>query len=114
MNTISRAIESFRHFFDATAKARVLSTLLGMGPEWVERHGYSYALLRKGTGAWPWRHDPAKTAEEKEFRRAIRELRAFSDRELRDLGIARAGIESAVRHGHPDRDFSLKPHDEAA
>jgi uncharacterized protein YjiS (DUF1127 family) len=114
MNTISKAIESFRHFFDATAKARMLSTLLGMGPEWVEMRGYSYALLRKGIGAWPWRQDPAQTAEEKEIRRAIRELKGFSDRELRDLGIARAGIESAVRYGHPDRGFSLGSHDEAA
>jgi len=33
---------------------------------------------------------------------------------LRDLGIARSGIESAVRNGHPDQGFTLVDRDRAA
>jgi len=36
---------------------------------------------------------------ESEIRQAIRELKAMNDRELDDLGLARADIEHAVRHG---------------
>lgn len=106
--------ESLAGYFDAVSRARVLSTLLTMGPEWAERYGYSYQALRRGIEAWPWRQSAEKTVEEKEIRRAIRELGQLSDRELRDLGIARSGIESAVRLGHPERGFVLSDRDRAA
>lgn len=44
--------------------------------------------------------DPARAAEA----RAIAELRAYSDRDLAELGIARADIPAAVRHGRPGLD----------
>ena len=40
--------------------------------------------------------------EKKRERRAIRELHSLSDRELSDMGMARSGIESAVRFGRKD------------
>lgn len=43
--------------------------------------------------------------EEKEIRRAIRELRALSDRDLDDLGFSRSNIEDAVRNGRKAADF---------
>ena len=114
MISLTNIWQSMQRHFAAVAKARVQSTLLTMGPEWVERYGYSYQSLRNGIDAWPWRQTPEKAAEEKEIRRAIRELSHMSDRELRDLGIARSGIESAVRNGHPDRGFRLADRDQAA
>jgi hypothetical protein len=87
-----------------------------MGPEWVERYGYSREALRRGIDAWPWRQPQEAKTGEKEIRRAIHELNRLSDRELRELGLARSGIESAVRFGHPDRGFTFTPdrRDEAA
>ncbi len=40
--------------------------------------------------------------EEREIRRAIRELQQYSDYELADLGIPRAQIEECVRYGRPE------------
>jgi len=108
MNTLAKLKKSIGAFFDATAKARVHSTLLCMGRDWVERHGYSWTLLRKGVSHWPWRQTPEARAEELETRRAIRELKSFSDRQLHDLGINRKGVEHAVRHGNADAGFDAE------
>ncbi len=37
--------------------------------------------------------------EDRNHRRAMRELRRFDDHMLSDIGLSRAGIEQAVRHG---------------
>ena len=51
--------------------------------------------------------DPVMVAKEAEIKRAIRELKSYNDRELRDIGIPRSKIEHAVRYGIPanDSDF---------
>lgn len=64
MITISKTAKAIQRFFEAMAKARVNSTLLGMGREKVEELGYSYEALLAGPSAWPWRkttHDSAAT-----------------------------------------------------
>ena len=114
MSKLTKTWKALERHFDAIARARVQSSLLILGPAWVEKYGYSWTALRGGVDGWPWRKPASSSTEEKEIRRAIRELKAMSDRELRDLGIARSGIEAAVRHGHPDRDFALDDQDEAA
>ena len=38
-------------------------------------------------------------AEDRNHRRAMRELRRFDEHMLSDIGLSRAGIEQAVRHG---------------
>jgi uncharacterized protein YjiS (DUF1127 family) len=43
------------------------------------------------------------SAEEREIRQAIRELGAYSDRELNELGLTRAEIPHVVRYGRPER-----------
>jgi hypothetical protein len=108
MNTMSKIKVSMAEFFESIAKARMQSTLLSMGREWVERHGYSYSLLRAGVHKWPWRDVPEVAAQEKEFKQAITELKSFTDRELRELGINRNGIENAVRYGHPENDYDFE------
>ena len=114
MKTMSAIIKSTRRFFDATAKARVQSTLLTMGREWVERHGYSWELLRAGISEWPWRQSPEARAAEQEIKRAIAELNSFSDRELEDIRIVRCDIENAVRYGRCENDFAHDPDKSAA
>ena len=106
---MSAVIRATKRFFEATARARVQSTLLIMGREWVERHGYSWELLHAGVNEWPWRQSTTAVQPEKEIRRAITELNSFSDRELHDLRIHRSGIENAVRHGRCENDPQLEP-----
>lgn len=43
-----------------------------------------------------------KVAANQEYRRAIRELSAYSDRELAQLGLTRSGIVSAVKYGRQE------------
>lgn len=104
MSTMSRVLQSLENFFESIALARVQSTLLSMGREWVEAQGYSYEMLRAGVHKWPWRETPEAIAEQKEIKQAITELSSFSDRELHELGINRNGIENAVRYGRPEND----------
>lgn len=83
--------------------------LLCMSDRSLADAGFSRALLESGVGAWPWRLEDgddipvAATCEERvrraSERRAVRELRAYSDTELTELGIARADVERAVRDG---------------
>lgn len=105
MNTIGKTINSMNRFFERVAKARMQSTLLTMGQKWAEDKGYSYEAIVAGESEWPWRKLPEKAAEEKEIKRAIRELKSFDDRQLRDIGIPRGEIELAVRHGRPGYEY---------
>jgi uncharacterized protein YjiS (DUF1127 family) len=114
MKTMSAIIKSTGRVFDTIARARVHSTLLTMGREWVERNGYSWELLRAGVSEWPWRQNPETVAAEKEIKRAIAELKDFSDRELHDLRIHRRCIENAVRYGRGDNGFEQDPQKSAA
>ena len=66
MITIGKVAQAMQGFFESIAKARVNSTLLGMGRKKVEEMGYSYEALQAGPGAWPWRkttHDSAITSD---------------------------------------------------
>ncbi len=111
MNAISRIFKSFTDAAEMVAKARVQSHLLLMGPEWVERHGYSWESLRGGTQNWPWRQTAEQLAREPEIRNAIHELEGWSERDLNDIGISRDGIEGAVRFGKPDAAMDLHQQD---
>ena len=50
----NRIIAAARNFFEAIARARVNSVLLGFGREKAEELGYSYDALLLGPSAWPW------------------------------------------------------------
>ena len=94
-----------KRFFEKVAKARMQSTLLSMGQKWAEDKGYSYEAIVAGESEWPWRKSAEKAVNEKEFRRVIRELKSYNDRELRDIGIPRTDIENAVRYGRPGYEY---------
>ena len=113
MKTMSAMIKSTGRLFDSIARARVQSALLAMGPVWVERHGYSWKLLRAGVNEWPWRQS-TEAATGRESRRAIAELNRFSDRELHDLHAHRGEIENTLRYGRAGIDFAQDPDKSAA
>lgn len=93
MITISSTVQALQRFFEATAKARVNSTLLGMGRAKVEQLGYSYEALLQGPNAWPWRKTTQDSARERELQGHIPESHGFCDRQLDDTGIPRHGVE---------------------
>ena len=79
MITISKIAKALQRFFEATAKARVNSTLLGMGREKVEELGYSYEALRAGPSAWPWRKTTQDSAVTSEIEKRLCEPGDFSE-----------------------------------
>lgn len=74
MITINKTAKALQRFFEATAKARVNSVLLGMGREKVEQLGYSWEALRDGPSAWPWRKTTQDSAATAEIGVQVREL----------------------------------------
>lgn len=107
-----RMIAAIQYRLEVTARARTRRILLDRSDRFLEDVGISRELLEAGVHAWPWRVDgsvpPAEPVRESRrgLRKAIRELNAYSDRELADLGLARADIPRAVLYGRPgiDRD----------
>ena len=91
--------------------------LLSQGNAVLEDLGISRDLLESGLSAWPWKvavDQPAPMAitpksSRREQNRAIRVLRAFSDKELRDIGVSRDSIIDAVRNGRPGMDRTAVP-----
>lgn len=78
----------------------------------IERAGLSVELLARGPSAYPWRSTKDVVSatvtdigyNKKQLREAAAELRACSDAELRDLGIARNSIDHVVRFGRGEMD----------
>ena len=90
-------------------RSRMRKELLALDARRLADIGYSRELLEAGVAAYPWLL-PAEDAvhlalpgqrSEADYARAVAELKASSDADLRDLGISRAGIEDAVRFGRP-------------
>ena len=73
------ANEHAKGLFDASFSARLMGWIAGLQRESVRAASVA--------------------PEEAEIRRAIRQLRAFSDAELRDMGITRGEIAHVVRFG---------------
>jgi len=91
--------------------------LLSQSDNVLEDLGISRDLLEAGVNAWPWSsavEQPVPLAIASpnswlEQRRAIRELRALSDRELQDIGINRGSIVDRVKNGRPGLDTPAVP-----
>lgn len=103
----SKLKNSFYRVIEGIGRARVRRHLLNYSNRELADMGFSRRLLEVGTSTWPWREAPPEAApgvapvSATEQRRAVAELQAYSDAELNDLGLNRAGIEDAVRHGRP-------------
>lgn len=105
------------NFFIKLGRERARNSLLMLNDRLLEDIGVSRELLLKGNSAWPWRIDSVEiksnapqdrkiinvysmaSEKEDEIKRAINELRSYSDRELADIGVARNDIEFVVRNG---------------
>lgn len=122
MMRIIEAIKAgYEHSIIRAGRARVRRELLSLSDRLLADAGFSRELLEAGVSAWPWRVNEdtgplnlAALAEsdrdvhplpgKNEYRRAVAELRAYSDLELADLGLARGQIEYAVKYGRPGID----------
>jgi uncharacterized protein YjiS (DUF1127 family) len=76
----------FRAAEETRARSRIVPSLIGLAMRVVE------AIAREVT-----------------IRRDMRRLAEFDDHMLRDIGLARADIEGAVRRGHDDSGDRLDP-----
>lgn len=91
------------------ARRQALNALLRQNDATLRDIGISRELLHGGVECWPWHaieRPPLKASSAAhastnaaEASRAVRELKGYSDRELRDLGITRDTITEAVYHG---------------
>jgi uncharacterized protein YjiS (DUF1127 family) len=96
-NTLSSAIESYgRH--------KTLNYLNTLSDRTLDDLGFSRALLSQGVEGWPWRTEEfrsptSKAQDASAIEAAIKELTAYNDAELADLGISRGQIRDAVTKG---------------
>ena len=107
---LKTALKGYENYMTRVGRSQARRVLLTQDQRALEDMGISYSLLLKGTSEWPWREDteaaeyaPIKdTPSRRDEKRAIRELRAMTNAELRDIGISRGGIVDAVRNGRLD------------
>jgi len=125
MSVLTRLTSTFRRVAEHHAKARTREQLLQMSDRQLADFGFSKIMLLEGVSAWPWRlHDEAATVpgisslvstkpevqkqgpapSAREIRQAIKELSAYSDRELSELGLSRGNIAEVVRFGRHSGD----------
>jgi uncharacterized protein YjiS (DUF1127 family) len=121
MRIIEAIKQGYQRSIVQAGRARIRRELLSLSDRSLVDAGFSRELLEAGVSAWPWRvnqdigpinypalagfHQPVSVAPQKsQYRQAVAELRAYSDLELADLGLARGQIEYAVKHGRPGID----------
>lgn len=87
--------------------------LLSIDDRLLEDAGFSRALLKQGIKAWPWRsykYESITVTPWTNDTQAAADLRSFTDKDLRDLGINRGEIDHVVEHGRVgfrfDKDLS--------
>ena len=100
--------------FERAGRARLRRELLKHDERTLEDMGFSRELLEAGVGSWPWRLEAEASIgyignykpyrKPVGYRQAVKELQAYSDAELAELGLRRTDIEYAVRYGRPGID----------
>ena len=118
LNLVAMVVSGYDKYMNRLARQRTLRVLAQQSDETLRDIGISRAMLNSGVtsrqvDAAGMRHEQAESVTAKPLstyhrvmsrRRAIRELRACSDRELRDIGITRGSIVEAVHLGRPGVD----------
>lgn len=107
----------FQQHYLRVGRARAREVLLRQSDRMLADAGFSRELLEKGVSAWPWQLEVTQAfvqtsvrstapveADTSSLSTAIEELSAYTDKELADIGVARAGIPDAVRFGRPGID----------
>lgn len=102
LNTISDVVFAA---FEKSGRRKALAELNTMSDRTLEDLGISRSLLSQGIQSWPWKSDmelnaaAQTTNKSKEIKAAIRELQAYNDRDLADIGISRGEIVDVVTNG---------------
>ena len=97
----------YNSYMTYVGRKRAHEYLLNSSDRVLDDAGFSRELLEKGVRAWPWRLEQAEEnlqpvmVDELAKEKAVEELRAYSEKELHDLGITRDSIEDVVQHGRP-------------
>jgi len=108
MSWYRRLKGSLRGALERSGRARVLTALEGMDPDFLKARGFSPELLRKGVQGWPWQMERVDEVRrgptDEQFRQSEAELGEYSDAELDELGVCRRDIREVVRTGRPGID----------
>ncbi len=101
LNTISDVVFAA---FEKSGRRKALAELNTMSDRTLEDLGISRSLLSQGIQSWPWKSNmelntAAQTNKSKEIKAAIKELQAYNDRDLADIGISRGEIVDVVTNG---------------
>ena len=108
MKIFDNLSHGFNSYMTYLGRARVRDVLLRSSDRMLEDAGFSRELLESGVKAWPW-HMPALELSPLDFEHvgnvaAMREPQAYSDKDLRDLGISRGSNPEAVIFDREDID----------
>ena len=104
MSILNKATDVILAAFERSGRRKALNELNMMSDRTLEDLGISRALLSQGIQSWPWKSDasniaPAKQSKRNDIKAAIKELQAYNDRDLADLGISRGEIVDIVTNG---------------
>ncbi len=138
-NLITLIHKGYDQYMTRVARQHALQVLARQSDATLRDIGISRELLNSGVSSWPWQsaeqsptqnavsgavsvtaastmqHQKLASSSRKTYHkvmskaRAIRELRSYSNRELRDLGITRDSIVEAVNHGRPGIEQPFTP-----
>jgi uncharacterized protein YjiS (DUF1127 family) len=105
LTIIKKLSRNYENYMTQKGRERARELLLLSDDRTLADAGFSRELLERGVKAWPWMAD-TETVELKPLNlsllgreKAMKELEACTDKELRDLGISRGGIAEAVLQG---------------
>lgn len=96
-NALSSSIEAY-------GRRKTLNYLNTLSDRTLDDLGFSRALLSQGVEGWPWRAEAisnttSNAQDASAIEAAIKELTAYNDAELADLGISRGELREAVMNG---------------
>jgi uncharacterized protein YjiS (DUF1127 family) len=113
MSFLTKLSSKISAAFELSGRSKTLSYLNTLSDANLEDLGFSRELMAQGVAAYPWKaqdFDNLVTLTEtratsQEIKDAIEELKAYNDRDLADIGIARYEIEDVVINGRNDDSF---------
>ena len=105
VQTLKSMANRYNNYMTHLGRKRACKVLLHSSDRMLEDAGFSRELLEKGVDAWPWQASDSSTELEPvrldtlTLKRAVHELKSYSDQELNDLGISRGTIAESVIKG---------------
>jgi len=110
MSFLTKLSSTIMTAFEIAGRSKTLSSLNSLSDSQLDDLGFSRELMAQGISAYPWKAQDFKSmptltetrATAKEIKDSIKELQAYNDRDLADIGIARYEIEEVVMNGRHD------------